>query len=94
VTPGTVDIAVDSVPSGAQVLRAGVVLGTTPFRGTLPRRDGAVTLVVRLAGYADKRVVVHPDHAVSERIKLVRSARPPAPVPRANRDQSVNPFGD
>jgi serine/threonine-protein kinase len=88
VTPGTVDIAVDSVPSGAQVLRAGAVLGTTPFRGTLPRRDAAVTLVVRLAGYADKRVVVHPDHAVSERIKLVR------PAPRANRDQSVNPFGD
>ena len=90
--PATVDLAIDSVPAGAQVLRAGAVLGTTPFRGTLPRRDGAVTLLVRLAGYADKSVVVHPDHTVSERIKLVRST--PAPVHRANRDQSVNPFGN
>jgi serine/threonine-protein kinase len=95
-TPGTVDVTVNSVPAGAQVLRAGAVLGTTPFRGTLPRRDGAVTLLVRLAGYADKSVVVHPDHAVSERVKLVRStpAPGPAPVHRANRDQSVNPFGN
>jgi serine/threonine-protein kinase len=91
-TPATVNVAIDSAPAGAQVLRAGAVLGTTPFRGTLPRRDGAITLVIRLVGYADKRVVVHPDHAVSERIELVRSK--PAPAPKAKRDQSVNPFGN
>ena len=85
-------MAVDSVPAGAQVLRAGTVLGKTPFHGTLPRRDADVTLVVRLAGYADKSVVVHADHAVSEHIKLGRAT--PGHPPKANRDQSVNPFGD
>jgi len=91
-TPATVDVAVDSVPAGAQVLRAGTVLGKTPFHGTLPRRDADVTLVIRLAGYADKSVVVHADHSVSEYIKLVR---PTSVHPlKANRDQSVNPFGD
>ena len=90
-TPATVDVSVDSVPAGAQVLRAGTVLGKTPFHGTLPRRDGDVTLVIRMAGYADKTVVVHADHAVSEHLKLVR---PAAAHPPRNRDQSVNPFGD
>jgi serine/threonine-protein kinase len=93
---GTIDVAVDSVPIGAQVLLAGTVLGKTPFHGTLPRRNGDVTLVVRLAGYADKSVAVRADHAVTETIKLVRSATSPTPArPRkTNRDQSVNPFGD
>jgi len=92
-TPATVDVTVDSVPSGAQVLRAGTVLGKTPFKGTLPRRDADVTLVIRLAGYADKNVVVHADHAVSEHVKLL--VRPPPGHPaKTNRDQSVNPFGD
>ncbi len=91
-TPATIDVSIDSVPAGAQVLRAGTVLGKTPFHGTLPRRDVDVTLVVRLAGYADKSVVVQTDRSVSEHVKLIR----PTPVhpPKANRDQSVNPFGD
>jgi hypothetical protein len=88
----TVDVAVDSVPAGAQVMRGSTVLGNTPFHGTLPRRDSDVTLVIRLAGYADRSVVVHADHAVSEHIKLVRSAS--APTRKPNRDQSVNPFGN
>jgi len=91
-TSAPVEVTIDSVPAGAQVMRSGAVLGNTPFHGTLPRRDGAVTLLVRLAGYADKTVVIHPDHAVSERIKLVRSA--PAPAQKPNRDSSVNPFGN
>jgi serine/threonine-protein kinase len=89
-TAATVDVAVDSVPEGAQIMFAGAVLGKTPFHGTLPHQDGDVTLVIRLAGYADGRVVAHADHAVNERIKLVRSP----PRRKANRDQSVNPFGE
>jgi hypothetical protein len=88
----TVEASVDSVPEGAQVLLGGAVIGKTPFHGTLPRRDGDVTLVLRLAGYTDKSVVVRADHAVSEHIKLVRPA--PGRPPKTNRDQSVNPFGD
>jgi serine/threonine protein kinase len=88
-TAATVDVAVASVPEGAQIMFAGAVLGKTPFHGTLPHQDGDVTLVIHLAGYADGRVVVHADRAVNERIKLVRSP----PRRKANRDQSVNPFG-
>jgi len=97
-TAATIDVAVDSIPAGAQVLLAGTVLGKTPFHGTLPRRNGDVTLVVRLAGYADKSVAVRADHAVTETIKLVRSTSAPAPAPartrKTKRDQSVNPFGN
>jgi hypothetical protein len=88
----SVEVTVDSVPVGAQVLLAGAVLGKTPFHGTLPRREGDITLVLRLAGYLDRSVVVHADQPINQHIKLVRPTltRPP----RTNRDQSVNPFGD
>jgi hypothetical protein len=82
--PATVDVVIDSSPPGAQIVVAGKGLGKTPFRGTLPRSSASATLVVRLAGYADKSVIVHPDRAISERIKLVPAA--------AKRDKSVNPF--
>jgi hypothetical protein len=88
----TIDVEVDSVPSGAQIILAGAVLGTTPFHGTARRRDGDVTLVLRLTGYVDRSVVVRADRPVTERIKLVRST--PARAPKTNRDQSVNPFGN
>ena len=71
---------------------AGTVLGKTPFHGTLPHRNGELTLLVRLAGYADRSVVVRADQLISERVKLVKQA-PPRPPP-GNRDQSVNPFGN
>jgi hypothetical protein len=85
-----VDVSVESVPSGAQVMLAGTVLGKTPFHGTLPHRNGDVTLLVRLAGYVDRSVVARAGQPIS--IKLVKVA--PARPPRGNRDQSVNPFGD
>jgi eukaryotic-like serine/threonine-protein kinase len=87
--PATLEVAIDSVPAGAQVLLDGAVLGTTPYRGAIPRRRGDATLVVRLAGYVDKRVVAHGDKPVQEKLKL----RPTAVRPAAgDKDQSVNPF--
>ena len=89
-----VDVTVESVPSGAQVMLAGTVLGKTPLHGTLPHRNGGVTLLVRLAGYVDRSVVVHGGQPINERVKLVLvNVAPPRP-PRGNRDQSVNPFGN
>jgi hypothetical protein len=64
------------------------LLGKTPFHGTLPRRSGEVTLVIRLTGYLDKDLVVRADRPIKERVKLVRS---PGSDP-ADRDKSVNPF--
>jgi hypothetical protein len=85
------DVELDSVPAGAKVLLGGVVLGKTPFRGTLPRRPGDAALVIRLEGYADRRVPIRSDAPVHERIKLVRA---PVRPNRADRDKSVNPFAE
>ena len=85
----TVELAVDSTPSGASVFHAGKLVGKTPYRGTLVRRDGDVALVIRLAGYADKSVVVHANHAISQRVQLVRATRVPP-----GRNDGVNPFAE
>jgi hypothetical protein len=90
----TIAVVVDSVPAGAQVIVDGAVLGTTPYRGALPRREHDARLVLRLAGHVDRAVVVSTSRPITELIKLVRMAPPPAAPPRAkaNRDKSVNPF--
>jgi hypothetical protein len=64
------------------------LLGKTPFHGTLPRRSGELTLVIRLAGYLDKDLVVRGDRPIKERVKLVRASGSDP----ADRDKSVNPF--
>ncbi|MEO7731050.1 MAG: serine/threonine-protein kinase [Kofleriaceae bacterium] len=89
-----VDIDLDSVPAGAQVLLGGVVVGKTPFRGTLPRRPGDSAMVIRLEGYADRRVMLRADAALHERIKLVRLPPPTTKPSRKDRDKSVNPFAE
>jgi len=88
-----VDVAVESNPAGAEVVLGGVVLGTTPFRGRVAREDRDVKLVVRLAGYVDRAVVVHATQPIQQRVTLARKP-PPAPPkrPKSNRDRTVNPF--
>lgn len=81
---------IDSVPPGAQVVIDGRVLGTSPFHGTLARGERDVTLVVRLAGYDERRFVARPSRAIRERVVLVRSGT--AKPARTDRDRSVNPF--
>jgi serine/threonine-protein kinase len=85
-----IEISIDSIPSGALVLLHGTVLGTTPFRGTLPHRASAVALVVRLAGHVDQSVIIHPQGAVTVRVSLAPVAPPHVQVP--GHDDSVNPF--
>jgi serine/threonine-protein kinase len=91
--PALVDVVVDSAPSGAEVLLGGAVQGITPFAGRLPRGDRDVELVIRLAGYVDRTILVHPIAPIRERVTLARD--PAAAVPRRStpdRDRSVNPF--
>jgi serine/threonine protein kinase len=93
----TVDVAIDSIPAGAQVVLDGTVLGTTPYHGALPRGDREARLVLRLAGYADKLVVARASQPIAERVTLVHKAPAPSPPPpakstKAPRDRSVNPF--
>jgi hypothetical protein len=88
--PSTFDVDIESLPAGAQIMIGGTVLGTTPFRRALLRRNGEIAIVVRLSGYADKTLIVRGDQAVSERVTLVVQAAPPSRTP--DRNQSVNPF--
>ena len=93
----TVEVAVDSIPPGAQIVLDGTVLGTTPYHGTMSRGDREARLVLRLAGYADKLVVARASQPIAEHVTLVRKAPappPPSPArsPKAPRDRSVNPF--
>lgn len=69
--PDAVAVAVDSEPAGAEILRDGRVLGVTPFRGTLPRREDDVMLVIRKAGYIENVVVAHRSHSLRKHVVLV-----------------------
>jgi tRNA A-37 threonylcarbamoyl transferase component Bud32 len=91
--PALIDVVVDSTPSGAEIVLGGAVQGTTPFAGRLPRGDRDVELVLRLAGYVDRTILVHPIAPVRERVVLTRT--PATAVPKRStpeRDRSVNPF--
>jgi hypothetical protein len=76
-------VEIDSEPAGAQVVLDGRVLGTTPLRGTLPRGDHDIELVIRSPGYITQVAVVGSSRSISEHVVLVRSA---------DRDRVVNPF--
>ena len=84
-----VRVAIDSVPSGANIVRAKRVIATTPATLALPI-GGDVVLVLQQRGYADRRIVIAADRASEHHITLTRLERPPAAVP--GRDDSVNPF--
>ena len=91
--PALVELVVDSAPSGAEVLFGGAVQGTTPFVGRLPPGDRDVKLVIRLAGYVDRTIVVHPTAPIRESVTLAR--KPATAVPKRStpeRDRSFNPF--
>ena len=81
--PSTVDLVIDSSPAGAKLVGdGGEVIGTTPFRGTLPREDLAIRLSLRLDGYAQESFTVYAGGPITKSVQLV-------PV---KKDGSVNPF--
>ena len=92
-TPGETlhRVRIDSDPSGAEVLRDGVVLGVTPL--TLEVPDGARwTLVLMRAGYGERTVTiagVPPGGAAAEAPRELRvallEADENAPAPRDRR---------
>jgi serine/threonine-protein kinase len=91
--PAMIDVAVDSSPSGAEVVLDGAVQGITPFAGHLPRGNGDITLVVRLAGYVDQTLQVHLAGPIRERVTLARKPGVAAPKHATPvRDRSFNPF--
>jgi len=73
------------------VILDGQTLGKTPYKGSVPKGSGDHKLVLRLAGYKEKPLVVKGDAAITKSVKLEAKSRPAA---QPNRDQSVNPFGN
>jgi tRNA A-37 threonylcarbamoyl transferase component Bud32 len=91
--PALIGVVVESAPSGAEVVLGGAVQGTTPFVGRLPQGDREVKLVIRLAGYVDRTILVHPNAPIRERVTLARKPAPAVTKRSApDRDRSVNPF--
>jgi hypothetical protein len=66
------------------VLRAGKVLGKTPYHDKLPGREGKITLMIRLDGHDDRSVVVDADRTIHH-VTLQKSRE-------RDKDKSVNPF--
>lgn len=72
---------IKSDPPGAQVIRNSddTVLGKTPYRVEQTPTGGKLGLVLRLAGYADKSVVLEKDQDFQQEIKLSPAGPPPKP---------------
>jgi tRNA A-37 threonylcarbamoyl transferase component Bud32 len=76
-----VTLSITSDPSGAEVMQAARLIGTTPLRWQLDRADEPVQLVVRKESYEDAFISVKPGRSQSVHALLNRkaSAAPPAP---------------
>lgn len=70
ITPATVPLRVDSVPTGAEVFLAGRLLGKTPLRTTLARGEAAVGLEIRHAKYQTAVVTVTPNAPIEEKLEM------------------------
>ena len=90
------------MPRGGQVIFEGRSLGTTPYEAVLPRRDRAVIVTIRRAGYQDAHIEAagdrNSDHAVTldPRRPVPPAAQGPRSAPghrrRIGSDEEVNPF--
>jgi serine/threonine-protein kinase len=80
--PRTVDVAIQSIPAGARVVRErdGVVLGETPFQETWPQGAGAERLRLELPGHEPESVTVPLGQGLSARVPLRAVPRPKAKV--------------
>jgi serine/threonine-protein kinase len=85
-------VAIDSVPRGAQIVRDGAVVGTTPYRDTWPRHDREIKLVLRLNGYAERIIQARESQPIIQSVTLRKAAPPATKNSKTDRDRSVNPF--
>jgi hypothetical protein len=81
--PATVRVAIDSRPPGATVTINGERRGTTPYVGTLARRDAPVEIQLTLPGYlpATRKVADRADVALSLSLDRAPPGRAPAGAP-------------
>ena len=75
----SIELVVTSEPSGAEVLLAGAVVGTTPLHLVMPRRaesQDRMTLTVHLARYVDAKATIVLSANVKKTFKLAKVAAP------------------
>jgi serine/threonine-protein kinase len=78
-----VELIIESVPPGADVLRApdGQRLGRTPYRIRRPPQDGYAQFELRLGGYESETISLRTDVGVETQVVLRRIDPPAAPPP-------------
>jgi hypothetical protein len=77
--PRMVKWAVDSIPHGAQVVRAdGQVLGATPWQVERPSGPGELALTLRYVGYKDQPLLLNYNTEITTEVRL--QALPPPPL--------------
>ena len=100
VEPVVVEIALESMPSGAEVFVDGISRGRTPLRLQRPE-GGAQAIELRLAGYVSARARLTPSTPTSLRLALKRAAAqlppkkttPIAEPPKRGTSEVVDPWG-
>jgi len=65
-----------SSPPGAELLRHGTVLGTTPIELELTQSEQAEPITLRLAGYLEQTFEIMPDQPGATYVVLKRAPRP------------------
>ena len=65
-----------SSPPGAELLRHGTVLGTTPIELELTQSEAAEPITLRLAGYLEQVFEIMPDQPGATYVVLKRAPRP------------------
>jgi serine/threonine-protein kinase len=95
--PTTIDVVIDTVPSGSEVMLDGHSLGTTPFRRALPRGDRQLHFVIRRAGFVEQRFAQSAADDIKRSITLL--AVPPRPrtpsgsaTHRYDDNEGINPL--
>jgi serine/threonine-protein kinase len=72
------EVALESIPAGAQVLVDGVILGTTPADVPLPPEGGTRSVEVRLAGHLSQTLTLEHGSAGPMTVQLQAVAAAPA----------------
>jgi hypothetical protein len=81
--PAKVHVSLTSEPSGAKVILAGKVVGTTPYELDLDPAEGKLAYGLTLEGHELARVDLPADKGGSQTVKLERTPAPPPPKPEA-----------
>ncbi len=90
--PAVVVLTIRSIPDAADVLSAsGEKIGVTPF--DLGLASSPVTVTLRHAGYAPKRVTFDADEGGEQVVRLMKTAPPPVPAKKKKGGRDVvDPF--